>query len=220
MINYIFDFDSTLCACEVLKEALSLSDCSEKDQKKLDKITSDGMEGKISFRESINKRLELTKLTPEIIEETSEKVLGMSLAAFPAYIGPFREQGHNVIIVSGCPRQLIQKSYRYLQFKDEEVYCLEFDDNLQIKDSILLEDHGKSKLIKSLNLQGPKVMIGDGINDLDTYLEGAVDEFICFTGVINREAVSVKSHNIACSLSHLFNYYLNKGESLFTNVIK
>lgn len=220
MINYIFDFDSTLCACEVLKEALSLSDCSEKDKKKLDKITSEGMEGKISFKESINKRLELVKITSELIEETSEKVLGMTLSLFSEKLKVLRDSGNNVIIVSGCPRQLIRKAYHYLGFTDEQVYCLEFDDNLQIKDSILLEDHGKSKLIKSLDLQGYKVMIGDGINDLDTYLEGAVDEFICFTGVINRESVSIQSRNIACSINHLFNYYLNKGESLFTSVIK
>ena len=60
MKNYIIDFDSTFIKVESLDELLEISEPGNKlkiDEVK--KITNEGMEGKISFSESLSRRINL-----------------------------------------------------------------------------------------------------------------------------------------------------------------
>ena len=79
---FIIDFDSTFSKVEgldILAE-VSIQDQSERNSalEEIRKITDLGMEGKISFRESLEKRLRLLKANrshlPELIEQLKTKV--------------------------------------------------------------------------------------------------------------------------------------------------
>ena len=67
MKNYIIDFDSTFIKVESLDELLEISEPGNK--LKIDKvknITNEGMEGKISFSESLSRRIKLLEATKDL----------------------------------------------------------------------------------------------------------------------------------------------------------
>ena len=57
------------------------------------------------------------------------------------------------------------------------------------KDNFLFRDKGKIKAINFAETSNPRIMIGDGYTDLEVYLEGACEEFICYTENISRKTV-------------------------------
>ena len=75
MKNYIIDFDSTFIKVESLDELLEISEPGNK--LKIDKvknITNEGMEGKISFSESLSRRIKLLEATKDNIDKTVQKL--------------------------------------------------------------------------------------------------------------------------------------------------
>lgn len=67
----VIDFDSTIIEVETLEELAeeALRDNKNKEEilKQISKITNQGMEGKISFTDSLQKRLSLFDLNQKII---------------------------------------------------------------------------------------------------------------------------------------------------------
>ena len=60
MKNYIFDFDSTFIKIESLDLLAKFSQLTDKISiDKIEKITKEGMDGKISFYDSLRKRIQL-----------------------------------------------------------------------------------------------------------------------------------------------------------------
>ena len=57
------------------------------------------------------------------------------------------------------------------------------------KDNFLFQDKGKIKAINSVETSNQRIMIGDGYTDLEVYLEGACEKFICYTENISRKMV-------------------------------
>ena len=107
---------------------------------------------------------------------------------------------------------MIAPTAKILGIPQENIYANEFiyDKNNTVekaKDSILLQNQGKVKIINKLKndgiLNGKNIMIGDGFTDLETLLYNAVDDYICFCGVVERENVKNKSKNIAKNTNEL-----------------
>lgn len=63
---------------------------------------------------------------------------------------------------------------------------------LELPDDVYLILDAESELLKSLNLKGCKVMVGDGFPDYQTLLDKAVDYFIQFTEVDNNSELADK----------------------------
>ena len=72
-INLIIDFDSTLVGTEALEELAKIVLDGDENKKeiieKIIEITDEGMEGKISFNESLRERLKLLKTNKKHIEK-------------------------------------------------------------------------------------------------------------------------------------------------------
>jgi D-3-phosphoglycerate dehydrogenase len=70
---FIIDFDSTFVSVETLDElakiVLENNPHKEKIVKEISEITAAGMEGKITFPESLSKRLSLLPITKDAIEK-------------------------------------------------------------------------------------------------------------------------------------------------------
>ena len=67
----------------------------------------------------------------------------------------------------------------------------------------VMKKQGKTKVIKSLNLKKPVVMVGDGYTDLEVFLHGAADVFICYTENIKRKKVISQSEFTATSFERV-----------------
>ena len=77
MNYFIIDFDSTFIKIESLDELFRISNPFDNNLvEKINKITSDGMDGKLSFTQSLSNRIELLNASKDHIEETINEIKG------------------------------------------------------------------------------------------------------------------------------------------------
>ncbi|MDR2526581.1 MAG: HAD-IB family phosphatase [Rickettsiales bacterium] len=202
MNNIIFDFDSTIVENESFNDLLKIALKGDKEKsKQVDEIVNKSMNGIISVKESLEFRFKIATPNKEQIKEvvnSAKIVYGMQ-----ALIKDLLKES-NVYIVSGGFKEMIIPVAEILGISSNNVYANEFiynkDNVISVKESVLTEQQGKAKIIKSLNIKTKKIMVGDGWTDLETYLYGAVDEFIAFFGVVKREKVDkeakLKANNV------------------------
>ena len=196
MVNFIFDFDSTLVTKETLDEMLKPFLDMEK-RKEIDETTQMAMNGQITFRESLEKRLKLGGLNKNIVAEVQQDTKNSLTIGIKEFIGELKQlKNVNIFIVSGGFKEIIVPTAKLLNIPETNVFANQFDFNsvgavIGVKDNLLLQKQGKVAVIKDAKnkniINGKCVMVGDGYTDLETYLYGAVDDFICFCAVVERE---------------------------------
>ena len=211
--TFIFDFDSTFIKvealdvlCEVIYEdsAAGVQILSE-----IQRLTDLGMEGKLSLKESLTKRIQLLQANRDhigsVIEELKKKVTA-SVIRNRTF---FKQHSDNIYIISNGFKEIIIPIVQEYGIKPEHVLAntFKFDHDGKIigfdeKDE-LCENQGKVKKIKSLNLQGEAIMIGDGYTDYETLEGGAVSKFFAFTENVSRKIVVEKASQIAPSLDEI-----------------
>ena len=213
-MNFLFDFDSTLVKNESLNDVLGLALGNDTEKiSQIDKITKMAMEGLISPQDSMCQRLKLATINKELVNKISEKAKSQITDGMVDLISELKKHKDvNIFIISGGFKEMIAPTAKILGIPQENIYANEFiyDKNNTVekaKDSILLQNQGKVKIINKLKndgiLNGKNIMIGDGFTDLETLLYNAVDDYICFCGVVERENVKNKSKNIAKNTNEL-----------------
>lgn len=211
--TFIFDFDSTFMKvealdvlCEVIYQdsAAGIQILSE-----IQRITDLGMEGKLSLKESLTQRIQLLQANRDhigfVIEELKKKVTA-SVIRNRTF---FKQHSENIYIISNGFKEIIIPIVQEYGIKPEHVLAntFKFDHDGNIigfdeKDE-LCENQGKVKKIKSLNLLGEAIMIGDGYTDYETLEGGAVSQFFAFTENVTRKIVVEKASQIAPSLDEI-----------------
>jgi phosphoserine phosphatase len=203
----IFDFDSTLIRGESLELILAakLKDLP-KEQTKIAEITRLGMEGKISFSKSLEKRLRIaapSKVELEVfgknaIFHASQNISGLLLWA--------RNHFDIWILSGGLYESLIGFAEN---FSIQHVYAVKL---LWTKDNQFLginkrDAFSKSKVegarVLAKNWQSPSIMVGDGFTDYQVFQEGLVDHFIAFTQNVRRDFINKYDINEAKNVSEL-----------------
>ena len=211
-MNFIFDFDSTLVSNESLNDILKLSlDGDIEKINKLEEITKDAMEGKMPFKQSLEERLKLATINKKIVEKIKEETPSKIVDGAIELIKLLKNKNHNICIISGGFFEIIKPTADILGIETIYSNKLIFDNNgdvIGVEDTFLLHPQGKAKAIEFLKNQGKInddkiIMIGDGYIDLETKLAGVADEFVCFTGVIEREEVISQSKYICKNMKEL-----------------
>jgi D-3-phosphoglycerate dehydrogenase len=215
---FVIDFDSTFTkveAFDVLAD-ISLNGNPDKEiaKQQIIDITNQGMNGEISFRESLEKRLAL--LSPEkkhlvpLVELLKSKVS----ESFKRNKEFFTTYADNIYIISNGFREFIEPVVSEFGIKSENILANEFrfDDKGKIigfdKENPLSENNGKVEQLKRLNLPGDVYVIGDGYTDYEIKHSGLANKFYAFTENVERENVSSRADHIAPSLDEFL--YLNK----------
>lgn len=220
---FIIDFDSTFTkveAFDVLAE-ICLSDSPEKEsiQMQIAKITNQGMDGSLSLRESIDKRIKLLSPHKKHLGFLVEKLKGLVTDSFQRNKDFFNSNADHVFIVSNGFREFIEPVVTEFGIKKENVLANEFrfDDAGKVigfdTENPLSDNNGKAEQIKKLNLDGDIYVIGDGYTDYEIKHSGLANKFYAFTENIERERVVTKADHVAPSLDEVL--YLNK---LNTNI--
>ena len=197
--HFVIDFDSTFTrveALDVLGE-ISLSDPDEKKHalQRIKEITDLGMEGKISFRESLEERINLLKANkshlPELVDRLSDQV-STSFIRNKEFV---RKYAPNIYIVSNGFKDFIVPIVANYGIREDQVFANEFtydkDDNIIgfNPDNLLSQNNGKPKQIESLNLDGEIYVLGDGYTDYEIRKAGIAHKFYAFTENVRREKV-------------------------------
>ena len=216
--NYIFDFDSTLTrveALDVLAE-LTLENNPKKEEiiQEIIDITNLGIDGEISFTESLETRIKLLEANKSDLDglvEALRKQVSKSIENNKEF---FEEFADDIYVISCGFKEFIDPIVAAYNIPSERVYAntFEFDSNGKIIgfDSVnpLSQHNGKIKCLKDMNLEGEIQVIGDGYSDYVTREAGVADKFFAYTENVSREKTTENADHIAPNLDEFL--YINK----------
>lgn len=193
-MNILIDFDSTIISTETLEFLFQEAGANQDTLEQISAITDKGMDGSISFEESLKSRLDLLTLNESQLQTASEKLVGYISESFLAVLPGLLQ--HNTYVISGGFQQVLEVVLEPLGISRDHLYGnrLFFKNGELVgydTESPLASSGGKVNLAKSLDLVGTTVVIGDGATDKAIFDEGVADSFIYYSEHVDRPAVSV-----------------------------
>ncbi len=229
--HFIIDFDSTFTKVEALDilGEISLKNHPEKSQilEEIRKVTNLGMEGKLSFRESLENRIDILNANkshlPELIERLKELVTD-SFLRNKEFIKEYADQFY---ILSNGFKDFIVPVVEEFGISSENVFANDFryDNDGKIvgfdDTNILSSNNGKPKQIEQLKLEGEVHVLGDGFTDYEIKKAGFAKKFYAFTENIKRSNVVENADHEAPNLDEvLYDNKMNRALSYPKNRIK
>ena len=212
----ILDFDSTIITSESLD---ILSELILKDQinsksiiKKIKKFTNEGMEGLISFEDSLKKRLKLLDIKEYHLVELRKIVLKLITPSINKNCLWLKENADNIYIFSGGFKSIIVPVAKKIGLKIENIYAnnLVFLKNGSFKGidegNLLSKSSGKLVQAKLLDLNSKIIVVGDGSTDQEMKKIGKNVTFFCYTENIYRNKVANKADFIVEKFDHIITY--------------
>ena len=196
MATIIFDFDSTLITTESLEDILKPKLANTPGlEDRIREITNLGMEGRINFRESLERRLKLAAPTLAEVQGFGPQGIAGLTPGMKELVDRLHADGVEVRIVSGGLTEAIVPVGAHLGITADRVHAvsLSWDDAGQFlgvdpEDSFSISKlEGVRPLISAWS--GPKIAVGDGMTDYHLYRDKLVDHFIAYTGNVCRQAV-------------------------------
>jgi D-3-phosphoglycerate dehydrogenase / 2-oxoglutarate reductase len=216
--KFIIDFDSTFTqveALDILGEISLKNDPKRKEKiQAIKDITDAGMEGSLTFRESLEQRIEILQATKTQISDLIEALQLKVSKSFQRNMDFLKENAENIYIISNGFKDFIVPIVEVYGIKPSNVFANEFEYDTQNriigynKENPLSKNGGKSETIKQLNLEGDIYVIGDGYTDYEIKAAGLANKFYAFTENVSRPKVTSKADHIAPSLDEIL--YVNK----------
>jgi HAD superfamily phosphoserine phosphatase-like hydrolase len=158
-------------------------------------LTNAAMNGEVPIAEVFARRMEMIRPDRLLCAEIAALYLATQVSGAAAWVAAAREQGWQVVILSGGFADLIQPLATSLGIDHVEAVPLIFDEDGNYidygRDYPTTRNLGKNEVIrqwKKALLPERVVMVGDGVSDLETRPD--VDLFIGFGGVVARPAVA------------------------------
>lgn len=227
----LIDFDSTFIKSEGLIElaGISLRTHPEKNTilNEIKNLTDSAMEGTIPFDQSLQKRLQLIKANQTQVKMVGQRLKKHVTDSFIANKSFIKQNKNRIYILSGGFLEFIYPLTDSFGIAREHVFANTFtyDEKGYINGvdtkNPLSKPNGKAILVKSLQLQGKIIIIGDSQTDAVLKKEGLADEFIAFTENITRDSVVKHSdHTVKSFDEYLFLKKLPRAHSYPKNRIK
>jgi len=216
--SYVFDFDSTLTrveALDVLAE-ITLANNPRRDEiiQEIMNITNLGIDGEISFTESLERRIKLLKANKSdltlLINQLKDKV-SPSIERNKAFFEDFAD---DIYVISCGFKEFIDPIVAHYNIPSERVFAntFEFDEQDEIvgfdQDNVLSAHNGKIACLKNLDLEGEIQVIGDGYSDYVTKEAGVADRFFAYTENVSRAKTTEKADHIVPNMDEFL--YVNK----------
>lgn len=198
--HIIIDFDSTFIKTESLDILAKVSkSCNQKSEKKIAKITEMGMNGKISFKNSLNQRIKLFSATKKDIDNTIKIIKTHISSSFKKNKNFIKKNSNCIYIISSGFIEIIRPIVKSFGIKDKNIYANSFKYDLDKniigydKENPLSKSKGKVNIVKKLKLDGIVHIIGDGYTDYEIKKENYADYFYLYTENIKRESLIKKA---------------------------
>ena len=208
--KYVFDFDSTLTrveALDVLAE-MTLHGKSNKEEviNEIQKITNLGIDGDISFTESLERRIKLLKAHKNdlegLVQELRQKI-SKSIESNKEFFEKFSE---DIYVISCGFKEFIDPIVHEYNIPSERVYAntFEFDAEGYIvgfdEKNPLSQHNGKIECLEQMNLEGEVQVIGDGYSDYVMREAGIAHKFFAYTENVHRAKATDKADHVAPNL--------------------
>ena len=216
--KFIFDFDSTLTKVEALDVLAEISLANKSDKNKIINeivaITNQGIDGDISFTESLKKRIQLLKANKadlSVLVDELKKQVSASIERNKEFFELFAE---DIYVISCGFKEFIDPIVAEYNIPSNRVFAntfkyaedgeiIGFDDK-----NVLSKHNGKIQCLKDLELEGEIQVIGDGYSDAVTKEAGVADTFFAFTENVSREKTTENADHVAPNLDEFL--YVNK----------
>ena len=215
---FVIDFDSTFTKVEAFDVLAEISLKDHPDRKsmvnKIIAITNQGMDGSLSFRESLEKRVALLSPNKRHLEQLVVVLREKVSESFKRNREFFQQYADNIYIISNGFHAFIDPIVMEYGIKQENIFAnrFEFDEQGNVigfdKENPLSANNGKVEQLKRLSLPGDVYVIGDGYTDYEIKHAGLANKFFAFTENVERESVLKNADHIAPSFDEFL--YLNK----------
>lgn len=208
--HVFFDCDSTLSTVEGIDV---LAETAGKKWR-IEVLTNAAMDGKLDLEDVYAKRLQAVRPTHEQIQQIRAVYKRNIVADTQAVIAALQFLGHRVYIISGGLAEPVREFGVFLGVPKENIRAVRVDYDqlagewwyaesdfqkpkqeryIDYEEGALTVSDGKAQIVKELmgTQNGRSLLVGDGSSDL---LAGrAVDLFVGFGGVVQRERVKAES---------------------------
>ena len=211
----ILDFDSTIIkgeSLDLLAEAV-FDNRLESNLKfqEIKKLTDEGMEGRISFQESLNRRLRILELNQFHLNKSIKLVTKLISPSFKKNIDWLKRYRNNILIFSGGFKDMIKPVAITLGLKKENIYANELifkngKFNGVNKKNLLSRSGGKLNQVKQLGLNKNLIVVGDGITDWEIKKLGDQVTFFAYTENVSRKNVVKKADFEANNFDEVVKY--------------
>lgn len=193
------DFDSTFIKGEALEQLAEI--CLSGNPKKhgilrrIKQITDLGMEGKLPFGESLQKRLGLlpiNKVHLASLVSRLKKTVTKSIRENKKFLKTNRNR---IFIVSGGFFEYIWPVVRLYGLKKSNIFANRFIFGSRgevvgcDQSNPLVKERGKALKVKSLGLEGNIYVVGDGYTDYEIKKNNPSSWFFAFTENIRRDKI-------------------------------
>ncbi|SHF89567.1 D-3-phosphoglycerate dehydrogenase [Arenibacter palladensis] len=216
--KYVFDFDSTLTrveALDVLAE-ITLDGRSDKDDiiREIQKITNLGIDGDISFTQSLEKRINLLNAHKDDLDNLVQLLRQKISKSIESNKDFFHNYADDIYVISCGFKEFIDPIVAEYNIPADRVYAntFRFDENGKIigfdEDNVLASHNGKIACLKNLDLQGEVQVIGDGYSDYVMREAGIADKFFAYTENVHREKAARNADYITPNLDEFL--FVNK----------
>ena len=208
--KYVFDFDSTLTrveALDVLAE-MTLQGKSNKSEiiAEIQEITNLGIDGDISFTESLERRIKLLKANKSdlagLVSELRQKI-SKSIESNKEFFEKFSD---DIYVISCGFKEFIDPIVEEYNIPSERVYAntFEFGEDGKIigfdAENPLSQHNGKIECLKQMNLEGEVQVIGDGYSDYVMRQAGIADKFFAYTENVHRDKAADNADHVTPNL--------------------
>lgn len=214
---YIIDFDSTFTQVEALDELARISLKKHPDREliyqQIEDYTNMAMEGKLSFSESLAKRVQLLEANEDHLKQLIRRLKKKVSSSFSRNAEFFKKHADEVLIISGGFKEFITPVVSQYHIKKENIFANTFvtDAEGKIVDydhaNPLSEEGGKVKLVQQMELEGDLYGIGDGYSDFQLRESGLIKKFYAFTENIARASIVEKADHVTPSFDEFL--YVN-----------
>lgn len=205
-MNIIIDFDSTFTQVEALEELaeISLKGNPEKQNivRQIKAITDLGMEGKISYNESLSRRMALLPLKKTHIQTVISRLKKKVSGSFARNKAFFEKYKGSIYIVSLGFREFIEPVVKPYFIDATHVFAntLIYDEADNViafdQENPLAHSKGKSIVLKRMGLEGEIIIIGDSYTDFEAKESGVAHKFYAFTENILREGITTYADHV------------------------
>ncbi len=216
--TFVFDFDSTIMQVEALDMLADINFEGNPQKEHLIKefksITDLGIDGEISFTESLSRRLGLLDIKRSDLDMLTEKLKQKISKSFEENKPFFEKNAENIYIISCGFKEFIDDIASDFAIPTERVYANTFVFDEQDKiigfdtENVLSKHNGKVDCLRNLNLKGEIQVIGDGYSDFVMKEAGIADKFFAFTENIERLKAIENADHITPTMDEFL--YINK----------
>ncbi|MDA9888739.1 phosphoglycerate dehydrogenase [Flavobacteriaceae bacterium] len=215
--KYVFDFDSTLTSVEALDvlAEITLANKPEKDAvvSEIQAITNLGIDGDISFTESLERRLSLLHANKADLATLVQELQNKVSASIVRNKEFFEKYSEDIYVISCGFKEFIEPIVANYNIPAHKVYANTFtyDEKGNItgfdKENVLSSHNGKIECLKRMNLDGEVQVIGDGYSDYVMREAGIADKFFAYTENVSRDKATANADHVTPNLDEFL--YVN-----------